>query len=232
MQRLLSAHGSDDEEERTPRRQRRAESDADSLYRVTPGLRERRRFHAINHPPRPATGVGHGIPSARNEAPESALGSAFGAQRPSADVPLPMPPAESNPPSAMDAPTYKHRFLVWLYVGGASGRNAVYLDDSMSVQRVFELFRGKLQRQLKGRSLEAVAIGIPGLDEEKINLEVDDDDAWEAVRDTIIEAGVKTVDGIVIDSEDGDEEDVSRATTRQPERPVTQRPRPPVARCR
>lgn len=206
MQRLLSAHGSDDEEERTPRRQRRAESDADSLYRVTPGLQEGRRFHAINHTPRPSAGVEHRIASAQNEATQSALGSAFDSQRPSAGLHLPMRPADGSATSAMEAPAYKHRFLVWLYVGGASGRNAVYLDDSMSVQRVFELFREKLQRQLKGkgRSLEAVAIGIPGLDEEKINLEVDDKDGWEAVQEIVLEAGVKTVYGNVISGEGGD----------------------------
>lgn len=210
---MLSAFDEGDEEQRPARRQKRGQSETDSLYRVTPGLQEKRGFRAINGASSPAQDVGNGDPSAQNEESESTLpASAFAAASRQTQPPRSDPaPADdtsqgNDGTTTMEPPALRRRILMWLYVGGASGRNAVYLDDSMSVHRVFELFREKLQRQLKGkgRSLEAVAIGIPGVDEEKINLEVDDKDGWEAVQEIVREAGVKTVYGNVISSEGGD----------------------------
>lgn len=92
-----------------------------------------------------------------------------------------------------------HRFRYFITVSWAPGQNVVMLADTMDVQSVYTRVQRTLRRKLEGRDVVSLSFSIQ--DEEHIDVEVDDRDAWETVVDMIKDAGLFAVKGTVLRSD-------------------------------
>lgn len=109
------------------------------------------------------------------------------------------PPASNTGtviPHDLQPPSFSLRFRLWLTVSNHPNRNVMFLDNSMSVQRVYERIREKLSRKLEGREIASVSFTLP--DEEAIDVEIDDEEAWETVLEMVKEARLTAVNGTVL----------------------------------
>lgn len=92
-----------------------------------------------------------------------------------------------------------HRFRYFITVSWTPGQNIVMLDDTMDVQLVYTRVQRTLRRKLEGRDVGSLSFFIQ--DEEPIDVEIDDGDAWETVVDMLKDAGLFAVKGAVLRSD-------------------------------
>lgn len=103
---------------------------------------------------------------------------------------------ESTPPAnsqMAEAPHYRFRYFVT--ADWTQNQNIVKLDDAMDVQAVYSRVRRTLNRKLEGRDIASLTFLIQN--EEPIDVEVDDSDAWETVVEMLKDATLFAVKGTV-----------------------------------
>lgn len=104
---------------------------------------------------------------------------------------------QESTPSTRDrtarAPPYYFRYFVtatW-----TQNQNIIKLDDTMDVQAVYSRVQRTLNRKLEGSNVASLSFVIQ--DEEPIDVEIDDGDAWETVLDMLKDAKLFAVKGTV-----------------------------------
>ncbi|EME77379.1 uncharacterized protein MYCFIDRAFT_83310 [Pseudocercospora fijiensis CIRAD86] len=131
-------------------------------------------------------------------------------ERPPTPGPAP-PPSQSPQPSlteikpfprsssTMEPPPFTLRFPIWFKskIRDSAASKVVYLDDSMTVQNVFNRLRKNLKRQIEGQKQPLVAIDLRfAVDGEAlITVDEDDEDGWEMVLSMVKEAERKEMYG-------------------------------------
>lgn len=96
----------------------------------------------------------------------------------------------------MQSPSYTLRFRLWLKVDWSPNRSVVFLDDSMSVESVYERIASVLLRKLEGKEMVCLTVVLP--EQEPLDVEPGNADAWEVLLEMVREAGLTAVEGTVL----------------------------------
>ncbi|KAK4619386.1 hypothetical protein CLAFUW4_11015 [Fulvia fulva] len=97
--------------------------------------------------------------------------------------------------TSMYPPTSCQRFLVSFVVEGSSVQRAIALDDSMSVQTVFDVVGRKVQRILLDKAIAELGFGVNG---GMVVVDVDDQDGWQFVLNKVKGESLSAIDGTVM----------------------------------